>query len=307
MKGRSVAKIFLVALIVTYPLFIFLTLVVFKLPISIVSIGMMIIAIAYFGFFHTKGKRNWSAILLGLVAIVVLITQSETVLKFYPICLTLVFLVAFGVPLLRGKPIITTFAMIMDSAIETHPGRGILERCCKALNIMWCIHFIISLAINFFIVFGSTLQIWTLYNALISYLVQGVLITIQFPIVSLANRKADRIILVRDVRPDARPSDYVVGYYGETYTYLSPENRTWAELFSQTDTAETGSDLWDFTVGLVSKLQSGQQTDMDLDKPFQEEVLRLWESTEQGENDFHMLPCPPKRRIIDLIRKLCAK
>ena len=46
MKGRSIAKIFLVTLIVTYPLFIFLTLVVFKLPISIVSIGMMIIAIA---------------------------------------------------------------------------------------------------------------------------------------------------------------------------------------------------------------------------------------------------------------------
>ena len=90
MKGKSVVKVFLVALLVTYPLFVFLALVVFGLPISIVSIGMMIIAIAYFGFFHTKGKRNWSAILLGVMAIAVLITQSETVLKFYPIVLTLV-------------------------------------------------------------------------------------------------------------------------------------------------------------------------------------------------------------------------
>ena len=311
MKGRSIAKIFLVTLIVTYPLFIFLTLVVFKLPISIVSIGMMIIAIAYFGFFHTKGKRNWSAILLGLVAIVVLITQSETVLKFYPVCLTLVFLFAFGVPLLRGKPIITTFAMMMDSAIETHPGRGMLERCCKALNIMWCIHFIISLAINLFIVFGSTLRIWTIYNALISYIVQGILIAIQFPIVSLSNKKADRIILVRDVRSDARPSDYIVGYYGETYTYRSPENRTWEDLFRQADTDETDisrkQDLWRFTVSLVSDLKAGRQTTMEMDRPFQQEVLRLWENEEHGENDFHMLPCPPKRKIIDLIRKLCAK
>ena len=126
MKGKSVVKVFLVALLVTYPLFVFLALVVFELPISIVSIGMMIIAIAYFGFFHTKGKRNWSAILLGAMAIAVLITQSETVLKFYPIVLTLVFLFVFGVPLLKGSSIITYFAMMMDSAIETHPGRAML-------------------------------------------------------------------------------------------------------------------------------------------------------------------------------------
>lgn len=310
MKGKSVIKFFLVALMVTYPLFVFLTLVVFKLPISIVSIGMIIIAIACFGFFHTKGKHNWSAILLGLVAIVVLITQSEMVLKFYPICLTLVFLFVFGVPLLKGTSIIITFAMMMDSAIETHPGRGILERCCKALNIVWVVHLVISLTVNFLIVFGSTLEIWTLYNALISYLVQGLIIALQFPIVSLTNKKADRIILVRDVCPEARPSDYIVGYYGDTYEYLSVQNRTWSDLFRQADTPEPGnvnSDLWLFTKSLVSKLQAGEPTGMDSDKPYQDEVLRLWSDVASEENTFHMLPCPPKRRIIDLIKKLCAK
>ena len=310
MKGKSVVKVFLVALLVTYPLFVFLALVVFELPISIVSIGMMIIAIAYFGFFHTKGKRNWSAILLGAMAIAVLITQSETVLKFYPIVLTLVFLFVFGVPLLRGSSIITYFAMMMDSAIETHPGRGMLERCCKALNIVWIIHFIVSLTINFLIVFGSTLEIWTLYNALISYLVQGLIIALQFPIVELANRKADRIILVKDVQPDFRPSDYIVGYYGETYTYLSPENRTWKDLF-RPDSAESGpveeQDLWQFTRSLALKLQSGAETGMDPDKPFYDEVLRLWEDVKTENNTFHLLPCPAKRRIIDMFKRLCAK
>ncbi|MBR6084804.1 MAG: hypothetical protein IKP61_04225 [Spirochaetales bacterium] len=305
MKGRSVVKFFLVALLVTYPLFVFLALVVFELPISIVSIGMMIIAIAYFGFFGSKGKRNWSAIVLGILAIAVLITQSEIVLEFYPICLTLIFLFVFGIPLLRGRPIITRFAMMMDDAIETHPGRGILERCCKALNIVWCIHFIISLAINCMIVFGSTLRIWTLYNALISYLVQGLIIALQFPIVELANRKADRIILVRDVRPDFRPSDYVVGYYGDNYEYKNPANRTWKDLFSQPDASENS--LWKFTVSLASALQAGQETGMDMDKLFYDEVLRLWEDAKTEENTFHLLPCPPKRRIIDLFRKLCAK
>ena len=307
MKGKSVVKVFLVALLVTYPLFVFLALVVFELPISIVSIGMMIIAIAYFGFFHTKGKRNWSAILLGVLAIAVLITQSEMVLKFYPICLTLVFLFVFGVPLFKGKSIITTFAMMMDDAIETHPGRGMLERCCMGLNIVWIVHFIVSLTINFLIVFGSTLKIWTLYNALISYLVQGLIIALQFPIVELANRKADKIILVKDVRPDFRPSDYVVGYYGDNYEYLSPENRTWKDLFSQPDASGNSQDLWQFTQSLACALQAGQDAGMDMDKLFYDEVLRLWEDLKTEENTFHLLPCPPKRRIIDMFRKLCAK
>ena len=311
MKGKSVVKVFLVALLVTYPLFVFLALVVFELPISIVSIGMMIIAIAYFGFFHTKGKRNWSAILLGAMAIAVLITQSETVLKFYPIVLTLVFLFVFGVPLLKGSSIITYFAMMMDSAIETHPGRAMLERCCKAINIVWIIHFIVSLTINFLIVFGSTLKIWTLYNALISYLVQGLIIALQFPIVELANRKADKIILVKDVSPDFRPSDYMVGYYGDTYEYKNPANRTWKDLFSQPDTSEPGSDetqdLWVFTRSLALKLQDGTETGMDADKLFYDEVLRLWEEVKTDGNTFHLLPCPAKRRIIDMFKRLCAK
>ena len=307
MKGKSVVKFFLVALLVTYPLFVFLALVVFELPISIVSIGMMIIAIAYFGFFGSKGKRNWTAIVLGVLAIAVLITQSEIVLEFYPIVLTVIFLFVFGVPLLQGKPIITRFAMMMDDAIETHPGRGILERCCKALNIVWCIHFIVSLTINCLIVFGSTLRIWTIYNALISYLVQGLIIALQFPIVELTNRKADRIILVRDVREDYRPSDYVVGYYGDTYEYKNPANRTWKDLFSQPDIPEDSQDLWQFTRSLASALQAGQETGMDMEKPFYDEVLRLWEDVKTEENTFHLLPCPPKRRIIDMFRKLCAK
>ena len=310
MTGKSVVKVFLVALLVTYPLFVFLALVVFELPISVVSIGMMIIAIAYFGFFSTKGKRNWSAILLGVMAIAVLITQSEMVLKFYPIVLTLVFLFVFGVPLLRGKSIITYFAMMMDSAIETHPGRGMLERCCKALNIVWIIHFIVSLTINFLIVFGSTLKIWTLYNALISYIVQGLIIALQFPIVEMSNRKADKIILVKDVKPEYRPSDYVVGYYGDTYEYLSTENRTWKDLF-QPDVTETDQseekDLWQFTRSLALKLQDGTETGMDVDKLFYDEVIRLWDDVKTDENTFHLLPCPPKRRIIDMFKKLCAK
>ncbi|MBR0520341.1 MAG: hypothetical protein IJJ95_03295, partial [Spirochaetales bacterium] len=68
MRGKGAVKVFLIALVITYPVFVFLALMVFHLPISIVSLGMMVIAIAYFGFFGSDGKKNWNAIILGIIA-----------------------------------------------------------------------------------------------------------------------------------------------------------------------------------------------------------------------------------------------
>lgn len=319
MKGKGAVKVFLIAVLVTYPVFVFLALMVFHLPISIVSLGMMVIAIAYFGFFGSDGKKNWNAIILGIIAVIVLVTQSELVLKFYPIAITLVFLVTFTVPLIKGHPIITRFAIMMDPAIETHPGRGILERCCLGLNIAWVVHLVISLAINIAISFGSTLEVWTIYNAVISYLVMGILIALQFVVIILANRKADRIISFNEISPDARPRDYVVGYYGQEYRYKSPDNRTWGDLFDAASgrsyvEGEAGfSDLWDFTVAVVAAKIKGEESlffnpeETDSAMEYTSFINSLWKERCYENNDFNFLPCPEKRRVKDLVRGICER
>lgn len=311
MKGKNFIRIFLMALMVAYPLFVFLAVSVFELPMSIISLGLMIIAIVLFIVFDMKGTIRWTAATVGVLAIGVLIIRSEKVLEFYTIISTSIFVVLFGVPLLRGKPIITTFAKMVDKEFDTHPGRGILERCCKGLNIAWFIHFSTSLIINILIVFGSTLKLWTIYNSIIYNIIQIILIVLHFPIIEHSMKKADKEILVENVIESYRPSDYVVGYYGDTYEYQSPENRTWKDLFAKTDAseekAEEQKDLWHFTVSLVSKLEAGAETGMDMKKPFQEEVMRLWEEEKTEDNTFRFLPCPTRRRLIDLLKKQCAK
>lgn len=318
MRGKGAVKVFLIALVITYPVFVFLALMVFHLPISIVSLGMMVIAIAYFGFFGSDGKKNWNAIILGVIAVIVLITQSELVLKFYPIAITLVFLTMFTVPLIKGHPIITRFAIMMDPAIETHPGRGILERCCLGLNIAWVVHLVISLAINIAISFGSTLEVWTIYNAVISYLVMGILIALQFVVIILANRKADRIISFNEISPDARPRDYVVGYYGQEYRYKSPDNRTWGDLFdavSASNETQKAScrDLWDFTVAVVAAKIKGEESlffnpdTAETAMEYTSFINSLWKERCYENNDFNFLPCPGKRRVKDLVRGICER
>ena len=313
MKGKGAVRVFLIAVLITYPVFVFLALMVFHLPISIVSLGMLVIAVAYFGFFGTDGKKNWNAIILGVIAVIVLITQSEMVLKFYPIAITLVFLVMFAVPMIKGKPIITRFAMMMDPAIETHPGRGILERCCMGLNIAWCVHLVISLGINIAISFGSTLEVWTIYNAVISYLVMGILIALQFLVIWLANRKADKKISFNDMSPSARPRDYIVGYYGQDYEYKSPENRTWGDLFDALEgsrvrkTDEKPVDLWIFTIMLLSDNDYPGRDGIDVTMEYTSFITKLWERQGNPEGDFHFLVCPEKRKVKDLVRGICAR
>lgn len=311
MKIRGAVKVFLVAVVITYPVFVFLALVVFHLPISIVSLGMMVIALAYFAFVSGDGKRNWTAIILGVMALAVLVTGSELVLKFYPVFMTLVFLVMFGVPLLRGKPIITRFAMMMDPAIATHPARGMLERCCKGLNIAWCIHILISMGINTAICFGSTLEVWTIYNTAVSYAVTGVLVAAQFLVIFLANRKADRVITFDCMTQQARPRDYIVGYYGPQYVYGSPENRTWGDLYDAVasgtrNEADVPADLWEFTVFLISSKDSAPAA-ADGTMEYTSYITSLWEKLGYGESAFTFLPCPGKRRVIDLVRGACAR
>ena len=299
------------ALMVAYPLFVFLAVAVFNLPMSIISMGLLIIAFVLFIFFDMKGKLKWTAVILGVLAIGVLIIKSEKVLEFYSVFSTAIFVVMFGLPLLRGKPLIVIFAKMVDKDFEIHPGRGILERCCKGLNIVWFIHFSTCLIINILIIFGSTLEFWTIYNTIIYNAAQIIIIVLHFPLIEHSMKKAGKIILVENVNEAYRPSDYVMGYYGDTYEYLSPENRTWKDLFAKNDAAgnspEEHKDLWSFTVSLVSKLNSGAETGMDMKKPFQDEVLRLWEEVKTEDNTFHFLPCPNGQRLIDLLKKRCAE
>ena len=312
MKIRGAVKVFLMAIVITYPVFVFLALVVFHLPISIVSLGMMVIALAYFAFVSGDGRKNWTAIILGVMALVVLVTRSELVLRFYPVFMTLVFLVMFGVPLLKGRPIITRFAMMIDPVIAVHPARGMLERCCRGLNIAWCVHILASMGINIAICFGSTLEIWTIYNTVVSYAVTGLLVSAQFLVIWLANRKADKVIAFRDMKADARPRDYIVGYFGPEYAYGSAGNRTWGDLFDAVASykADDGSgrpaDLWQFTVSLLAS-GDGASGSSDATMEYTSYITSLWKERGYGESGFSFLPGPKKRRVIDLVRGACAR
>lgn len=190
MKLSGPAKIIIGVLMVLYPVFIFLSLVVFNLPMSIVSIGMLIMGVCGY---LANSKGNWyTSAIVGLIAIVVIITKSETVLKFYPICITLVFLGLFGGSLIKKDPIVVHFATMIQPQINDHPGKDKIIKYCKIVTWVWCLWFVISLGINVYLIIGGTTNQWAVYNGLICYIVQGSIFVGEFIIRYFVNNRIDK-------------------------------------------------------------------------------------------------------------------
>lgn len=189
MKLSGPVKIIIGILMVLYPVFIFLSLVVFDLPMSIVSIGMLIMGVCGY---LANAKGNWYVpAIIGVIAVIVIITNSETVLKFYPICITLVFLGLFGGSLLKKDPIVVHFAVMLQPEINDHPGKNDIIKYCKGVTWFWCLWFVFSLFVNIWlIIWGSTDQ-WAIYNGLICYICQGLIFVGEFVVRYFVNSRID--------------------------------------------------------------------------------------------------------------------
>jgi len=189
MKLSGPVKVIIGVLMVLYPVFIFLSLVVFHLPMSIVSIGMLIMGVVGY---LANAKGNWyTPAIIGAIALIVIITNSELVLKFYPICITLVFLGLFGGSLIKKDPIVTHFATMIQPEIKDHPGKKEIEKYCKNVTWFWCGWFVISLFINIWLIIDGTTEQWAVYNGLICYLCQGAIFVGEFIVRYFVNNRID--------------------------------------------------------------------------------------------------------------------
>lgn len=103
---------------------------------------------------------------------------------FYPVVVSLLMLGLFGSSLWQEQSMIERFARIREPDLPTS---GIAY--CRNVTKVWCGFFIINATIALITCFQS-LEVWTLYNGLISYLLMGSLFAIEF-IVRQQQRKKD--------------------------------------------------------------------------------------------------------------------
>lgn len=109
------------------------------------------------------------------LGVLVLISNEAQFLLLNPVLMSVSFLALFGSSLARPPTMIERFARLQDPDL---PPRGVAY--CRTVTKVWCGFFAVNATVALWTVWYGDLQVWTLYNGLIAYLLMGVLFGVEF-------------------------------------------------------------------------------------------------------------------------------
>lgn len=190
-------KILFIGASVVYPFLIFFSIVYLDLPPRFLSLPVFIVALGHF--FAFTGNKSGGvhkirtialSIVLGSLAVGAFVTNSATVLRFYPVILGVTLLLTFSVTLIRPPSMILRFALLQDKTLaaadaETYADA---ERYCIKVTLVWCLFFIVNTAIALYTTVYASPFVWSLYNGFISYMIMGVLFAGEFLVRRIVRR-----------------------------------------------------------------------------------------------------------------------
>ena len=169
------SKIIFAAVFVAYPVLVYLGLVYFDA--RSVAVLLILLALARLVFARqSEGQRAFTPqLIFALVAaaaigFLVLVSDSSLYLRFYPVCINGLMLVLFSMSLLRPPTVIERFARMQDPDL---PEAAI--RYTRNVTILWCMFFVINGSIALYTALWASLEIWTIYNGSIAYVLMGIL------------------------------------------------------------------------------------------------------------------------------------
>jgi uncharacterized membrane protein len=203
MKTRSpsrLIKAILGIIVILYPLLVFLSLVVFKLPVRYLSILILIFAIGYI-YFNRKNFRKKNAILLFVtpfilcvIGIICLVTESRIILKIYPALADLAYLSILTTSLLMPPSIVYYFIDLFDKSIHDKLPKDRFIRYCRNATILWCVFFLIDGIISTTLNLRASDTAWGIYSGGITYMLMGLIFIGEFVVLRIIIKKESRII-----------------------------------------------------------------------------------------------------------------
>jgi len=176
---NSILLVILSGLLLGYPLFVFFGLQYFEVR----YIGMATLALVVLRLLVFRKVLSWSRVkpLLPLalssivLCIFIVIFNAPLLVKLNPVLISLVMLVTFGLSLLRPPSMVERFARLSDSDL---PDQAIPYT--RNVTMVWCIVFVVNGSIAAYTALFSSIEVWTLYNGLISYLLMGLVFLVEY-------------------------------------------------------------------------------------------------------------------------------
>jgi uncharacterized membrane protein len=122
-------------------------------------------------------RWEWAAALaMSALSAAIAVTDSETLLRVYPITVNIAMLVAFGATLRSGGPsMVEKFARVRRPHLDERT-----VRYTRRVTQVWCAFFSLNACASAATMMWGSRALWSLYNGAVTYLLVGVLLAAEF-------------------------------------------------------------------------------------------------------------------------------
>ena len=145
---------------------------------GVTGLATILLVFAAFRFFLTGKKTTLLWIAAGLIcsfSLLIMALKSETLLRFYPVLVSVGVALAFLFSLWQDKTLIQRFAEMTGETITP-----VALRYMRLLTGWWVGLLLLNAVVASYTVFYTSLKTWTLYNGLVSYLIFGLFMILEW-------------------------------------------------------------------------------------------------------------------------------
>lgn len=226
---KKFLKVLFYVVAAVYPVLVFTMLVVFRMPVRILSLFVVVLACAFFlsasGVRKSDGKSekkalDWrpmlSSALFLLAGILCFVFNKKIFLKLYSVVISATMLFVFGSSLFFKPNIIFRFACLGDKSVKGSSFEPQVNSYCKKVTVVWCVFFVLNGSVSAFTAlhdFGNDAlndKIWSVYNGGISYILMGLLFAVEFLVRKMVDKKMIKSFSFTKFNSDSRKDDHIL-------------------------------------------------------------------------------------------------
>lgn len=226
---KKFLKVLFYVVAAVYPVLVFTMLVVFRMPVRILSLFVVVLACAFFlsasGVRKSDGKSekkalDWrpmlSSALFLLAGILCFVFNKKIFLKLYSVVISATMLFVFGSSLFFKPNIIFRFACLGDKSVKGSSFEPQVNSYCKKVTVVWCVFFVLNGGVSAFTAlhdFGNDAlndKIWSVYNGGISYILMGLLFAVEFLVRKMVDKKMIKSFSFTKFNSDSRKDDHIL-------------------------------------------------------------------------------------------------
>lgn len=153
------------------------------------SLAVIFVIRAIMSFRHNsqfKAVSVVTALVAGILCLASVLFSNPKLALYYPVFINTIFLLVFGLSLFSEKSIITRLAMLSEKKEELPL---YVIRYTTTVTKIWCVFFLINGFAALFCVLYGDIEIWTIYNGFISYILMGLLFACELIVRIIVKRR----------------------------------------------------------------------------------------------------------------------